>query len=443
VRNAASEASHQIPRRLVAAIAVLGCLTAGCSYDPVEPGLFGRSVTRQTSAPPNRPLPPAESLPSPNPDLPVVGEATWTSPDGLDITMRLAVHALRRIPGGTVLDWSVTPLHGPGLGPNDPLPPTVNLGLSRPGEGYPDIVLVDAERKRVYRPLALKGWGSLCLCTQLAPVQRILRIDHTTLLQVTFPGLPDELNAVDVYVATVPPFWRVPVTQRGMLPLALSPTDLTRHADPTPVIASSKPFSYRPARQRYLVTVNAVYTSSSFTSIAWTILSLEPGLGLAAALMPPLADAAPPRRAHNHISAGGPQIQLSTGGPTLRARLITTRRAGLGTLECLCTDLRSGAGALRKDGQQMRVITNLPPVPAGTSTVDIVFPGLTTFTEVPVIPAPNSTFRSAGPAVREAGVWMYRPDRPPAGWKPSDWPTPLPWRDQLPDFQATVDAIVR
>jgi hypothetical protein len=62
----------------------------------------------------------------------VVGEATWTSADGLDITMRLAVHAVRRVPGGTVLDWPVTPLHGRGLGPNDPLPPTVNLGLSRP-----------------------------------------------------------------------------------------------------------------------------------------------------------------------------------------------------------------------------------------------------------------------------------------------------------------------
>jgi hypothetical protein len=52
----------------------------------------------------------------------VVGEATWTSADGLDITMRLAVHAVRRVPGGTVLDWSVTPLHGRGLRPNDPLP---------------------------------------------------------------------------------------------------------------------------------------------------------------------------------------------------------------------------------------------------------------------------------------------------------------------------------
>ena len=39
------------------------------------------------------------NVPSPNPDLPVVGEAIWTSADGLDITMRLAVHAVRRVAG--------------------------------------------------------------------------------------------------------------------------------------------------------------------------------------------------------------------------------------------------------------------------------------------------------------------------------------------------------
>ena len=65
---------------------------------------------------------------------------------------------------------------------------------------------------------------------------------------------------------------------------------------------------------------------------------------------------------------------------------MTTKLAGLGALECLCTDLRFGAAALRRTGQQMRVITNLPPVPAGTSRVDIVFPGLTTFTDVAVTP---------------------------------------------------------
>jgi hypothetical protein len=437
-----ARAAKPLRRRLVATVVVLGCLVAGCSYQRVEPGLFDRPMTEQTTAPPIHPVTSDETLPSPNPDLPVVGDAIWTSADGLDVTLRFAVHAVRRVAGGTVLDWSVTPLHGAGLRPNDPLPTTVDVGLSRTGDGYPDILLVDAARARVYRPLTAKGWGSLCLCTPVTLAQRSLRMDYTTLLQVAFPSLPNNLKNVDVQLATVPPFSRVPVTPLGMLPLASYPTDLTRPAEPTHVIASTKPFSYRSTRQRYLVMVNAVYTSRSFTSIAWTILSVEPGRGLQAASTPPFADAAPPRRAYNQISAGGPQIKIGNGRPVWRARLVTTKLAGLGALECLCTDLRFGA-ALRRTGQQMRVITNLPPMPAGTSRVDIVFPGLTTFTDVAVTPAPDSTFRSAGPAVREAGFWTYRADQPHPGWRAGDWPTPLPQVDQLRAFRGTVDAIVR
>jgi hypothetical protein len=94
---------------------IVVCLITGCSYNRAEPGHFGRSITRETTAPPIRSVTPDKSVQTPNPDLPVIGEATWTSADGLDITMRLAVHAVRRVPGGTVLDWSVTPLHGSGF----------------------------------------------------------------------------------------------------------------------------------------------------------------------------------------------------------------------------------------------------------------------------------------------------------------------------------------
>ena len=242
--------------------------------------------------------------------------------------------------------------------------------------------------------------GSRCLCTPLTLVQRTLRLGYTRLLQVAFPALPEGLQNVDVQLATVPPFWHIPVTPSGMLPLASYPTDLARPADPTPVIGSTRPFSYRSAGQRYLIMVNAVYTSSSSTTIAWTILSMEPGRGLQAASTPPFADAAPPHRAYNPISAGGPQIKIGAGRSVWRARLVTTKLAGFGALECLCSDLRFGAAALRRTGQQMHVITNLPPLPAGTSRVDVVLPGLTTFTDLAVTPVPDSTFRSAGPAVR-------------------------------------------
>ena len=422
-------------------LVLLACLVTGCSYDRAEPGLFGRAITRETTAPPIRPVTPDESGQVPNPDLPVVGEAVWTSADGLDITMRIAVHAVRRVAGGTVLDWSVTPLHGPGLRPNDPVPKMLDLGLSRPGEGYPSIILADAQRSRVYRPLTLKDSASRCLCTSVTLAERNLRIDHTTLLQVAFPPLPNDLATVDVDLATVPPFWQVPITPAGMLPLASNPTELTRPAEATSVVASTKTFGYPPARQHYLVMINGVYSSSTFTSIAWTILSLDPGRGVQSAASPPLADAEPPERPYNPISAGGPRLSLGSG--IYRARLVTTKFAGRGALECLCTDLRIGTDALHGIGQQMSAVTTFPPLPAGTPKVDIVLPGLTALTDVAVGHAPDSTFRSAGPAVRGVGFWTYRANPPSAGWVPRDWPTPVPRPYQMRDARATVDTIVR
>lgn len=419
----------------------LVCVVAGCTYNRAEPSLFDHPRTRDTTVPPLRSVTPVEAAQLANPDLPVVGEAIWTSVDGLDITVRIAVHAVRRVTGGTVLDWSVTPLHGPGLQPNDPVPRTFDLGLTRPGEGYPNILLVDAARSRVYRPLTLKASASGCLCTPVAVVQQNLRIDYTTLLQVAFPPLPNDLAAIDVQLATVPPFWQVPVTPAGMLPLASYETELTRPAEATPVRASTQALMYRPARQHYLVMINSIYASSTFTSIVWTIQSLEAGRGLQSASSPPLADAAPPTRAYNEISAGGPQVRL--GNRVSRARLITTKVAGHGALECLCTDLRIGATAMRRVGEQMSVVTNLPPLPPGTSKVDIVLPGLTTLRNVAVTAAPDAAFRSAGPAVREPQFWTYWANPSHPGWEPRNWPTPVPRQYQLHAYRATVDTIVR
>jgi hypothetical protein len=206
----------------------------------------------------------------------------------------------------------VTPLHGPGLRPSDPVPSRLDLGLSRPDESYPNIVLIDAARSQVYRPLTLKGSDSRCLCTRLS--RNSLRIGYTSLFQIAFP----------------------------------------------------------------------------------------------------------------HCRT------------TSRLKL-----AGGGALECLCTDLRMGASSLRQKGAQMSVVTTLPPLLSGISKVDIVLPGLTTLAEVAVTPAPDSTFRSGGPAVREVRFWTYRPYQQHPGWVPRDWPTPLPRSDQLRDFHATVDTIVR
>ena len=343
-------------RRCFVVILVAVYALAGCTYNPQEPGLFGRETNAPTAAPSSVSDAPIETPPPGNRELPVVGDAVWTSGDGLDITVRLAVHAVRRIPRGTVLDWSVTPLSGPDLGANDAVPSSFNLGLSRFGEGNTNVFLLDSHARRLYRPLTHRGPGpQSCLCTPVWLVQRELRIGHTTLLQTAFPPLPDDVFTLDVDIATVPIFSRVPVTPAGMVPVVGNPTDLTRPVERTAAAATTPQFTYRPGHQRFIITVDTVYVSSTFTSILWSIQSLDGGSGLEAADRPPFADDRPPPLAYNPVSASGPRILINGGGqPPIRARLATTKLAGRGALECLCSDLRLWANALRRADQRVQ-----------------------------------------------------------------------------------------
>ena len=119
----------------------------GCVHTSEEPGLFGRA--EEPTAEPSEPVQRGSTQ---NPQLPVVGETLWTSDEGLALTVRIAVHAVRRIPGATVLDWSVTPLSGAGLNNGEPVPASFNLGLTRFGEDTVNIFLFDARRGQVHRP---------------------------------------------------------------------------------------------------------------------------------------------------------------------------------------------------------------------------------------------------------------------------------------------------
>ena len=55
----------------------------GCTYSEREPGLLDRDTPEPTVGPPSSQSPPAATpLPAANPELPVAGEAVWTSADG-------------------------------------------------------------------------------------------------------------------------------------------------------------------------------------------------------------------------------------------------------------------------------------------------------------------------------------------------------------------------
>ena len=235
-------------KRLVAVVAAASVLSGGCTYAKEEPGLFSN---RATSSPTVETQPP----PAPtNPELPVAAEAEWTTAEGLHISTRFAIHAVRRLEVGTVVDWSVTPLSAPGYAHGDNLPSWVDLGLSRTSEGDVNMFLIDPTGGKAYRTLSHQSRRlfNRCLCTPLWLAQQGLRIGETRMLQATFPPLPDALGFIDVDLINLAPFVHVPVTPIGQVPSALHPTDLIRPPGAPRPTLGQQVFRYRqqPRRSR-------------------------------------------------------------------------------------------------------------------------------------------------------------------------------------------------
>ena len=373
----------------------------------------------------------------------MAGESVWTSADGLDIQVRFAVHAVRRVDGATVLDWSVTPVRGFNLRPGDAVPASFDLGLSRQREAIANVYLVDAGSRAVYRPLGRATDADYCLCTPLWLAQRSLRVGVTSILQTAYPELPGALRTVDVSIASVPQFWRVPVTPVGHVPVATGPTDLTRSADAEARVDASEMFRFGPSRQVFRVRVQRVVASSTFTSVEWAIVSVTGGEGIETASIPPFAGAdADTVTGFNPVAASGPSLAVDADRTVLRPRVITNGLTSAEAGECLCTDLRSWAGVLRRPDKVATVVTNYPALPTGTRRVEVVFDGLAPM-EVAVTPAVDASKRIADPVPTDLTFWRFRRDSPRPGWEPGDWPTPVPGRPQLERYPATVEELVR
>jgi hypothetical protein len=434
--------------RILVLVVLLTALV-GCTQPTPEPGLFGRENQPSSTAPPTPETPPRSPQPIPtqqrqNPELPVVGEAVWTTADGSGVELRIAVHAVRRLPGATVLDWSVTPLRAPGLAVGDAVPGSVDLGLTQPEYDSLNVFLVDAPASRVFRPLTTSDFDDLqnCLCSPVRLAERRLRIGSTQLLQIAFPALPAATATVDVDIATVPIFWRVPVTPVGMVPRAATPVDLARSAGRQPQGPWTPRFSYGPGRQQFVMSVEQVTAASTFTSLRWTIRSVTAGAGMDVVTSTPFSAGAVAGEGYNVISASGPEIRPAGRG----AGVSRTRRMSSGSplapVKCLCSDLRAWATALRSAGQQASVVTNFAALSPDIRRVDVLLPGLTTIKGVQVTRATDASTRSAAPVRRSNGTWTYGTD-PPAGWTADQWPTPLPDVAQLPRFDGDVIALLQ
>lgn len=391
-------------RGVAATALALALVTTGCTYSDREGGLFERTPDAVESPAASPAVPPNSSGP-----IPLLGEATWMVADRRGIPIRIAVHGLRRVPRGTVLDWSITALSPPGGVSGEPIPG----GLSIDIDEQTDVALVDAAA-RVYRPLVAKDSGR-CLCVSFGLAQQNLAYDVPRLLQVAYPALPADLRVVDVSIALVPVFSRVPVAPLGEVAAPTTQTDLAAPVEwPVPVERTPE---FRLANgQLFAIEVIAVLASGTLTSVVWTLESRSPGPG-------------PPR---------GLQPTLTRSG-AWRVLPVQVEPAEADDAGCLCADPARWRGHLTEPGRRVTVVTTLGEIPRGATTVDVDFTEVSPLTGISVRPASDAALRTAGTVPGPDRTWSFRPDR--RGWSLSSWPTPVPVISKG-RFLATVDRIL-
>ena len=426
---------------------VLAVALASCTWGGEEPGLF---TTPRPSAPS---VDADQPLPSEPPDgpaaasrLPVLAEALWTTADGNGVTVRFAVHALRRAAGTTVLDWSVTPLTGPGRRSGDLVPSGTDLGLSRSLAAEQGISLLDARTGQVSRPLAdvSRQRFSRCLCTPLFVVTPQLRFGRTTVLQLAYPPLPEGTARVDVVLPNVAVVPGVPVSPLGLAPVGEGAAELSRPAAVGNPATGAKTFTAPggDGRQQTVV-VNRVVASRGLTSVVWTLHSVDDQPGLGASAGPPLSGALPEGvRVLTENPADGPSLRVAGRRDPVTVRWTTATFAGRPAYECLCSGLGLWSRSLRYGGGSAQVATHAGPLPAGTRRVDVDFPGLSAFTDVPVTWRTDVEDRAQSQVPEGDARWTYEESAPPAGWRPDQWPTPLPAQSQLDRYASPPERLL-
>ena len=413
-------------------------LLAGCTYDTTEPGLFpSPRPTAATDAPRER------FKPKPtNPELPVLGERLWVSGDSrLPITFRYAVHAVRRMEGATVLDWSVTPVGAPGFGFGDSLPAT-DLGLEV-GVRLA-VTLVDPQGRTVYQPLMHRSREEFnhCLCVPLVRLKLDLRVGETRLMQITYPALPKSLRFVDVSLNTVTPIRHVPVSPLGTVPVALRPTDLARPGE-LPKRDRQRIDFPNPTESDQLqrIEVTRVLAGPGGSTLEWTLTSLDEQANRVLDYGPPV-ESTPPEGVEvvGSSQASGPVLRI--GATSLRNLWSRTTVFNRTAYECQCTEIGLWATGLRNPGVSANLVTNYPSLPAGTRTVDVEFPGFGSLRGLAVTAVEDAARNVRAPEPARTGRWAYEVKDPPYGWPTAEWPTDLPDPAQLAEYEQYVEPLV-
>lgn len=385
-----------------------------------------------------------------DPRLPVAGETLWTTADGQSLVVRFAVHAVRRLAGATVLDWSVTPLSSAGLSLGDPLPSWTELGLTRTDGGDVSIWLVAAERGEVYRPLAHqhRRLFNHCLCSPTWLAQQTLRLGETWLLQVAYPELPTAVTAVDVVLMNATPIWQVPVSAIGDVPTAFGPVNLARAPERRDPLAAPRMFAAGSSKPSRTLSITPLEVSAGprLTAVRWRIQALSDGIPYVEPLTErPQSDL--PRTATD--AAAGLQLRPSTADeatPALRTVWVQfdadadadPNADADQRQECLCSTLGRWTRGLQEAGGQIEVMTLYPELPPGSDKVDLLLPGVGAIRALPVSRGIDAGSRLGSDTASVSELWAYDFEAPGKGWPPTIWPLPIPDPTQLVNYDATV-----
>jgi hypothetical protein len=99
-------------------------------------------------------------------------------------------------------------------------------------------------------------------------------------------------------------------------------------------------------------------------------------------------------------------------------------------------------GRLQNAGDHVTVVTNFPALPRGTTSIDVLFPGIAPLVAVGVRSAPEGAFRAGATVATDSSTWSPVRNTPQTGWPLSRWPTPVPVIEPN-RFRGTVDRLIR
>ena len=395
--------------------------------------------------------------------LPVAGSYVVDGGTDQPQDVRVAVHGVRRIDGATVLDWSVTPLAGGTLKAGDPVDQEIDINVA-PGLGNSNALgLVDIGAHKFYRPLDNDEKVVGCLCVPWFMVDDDLTIGKTRMLQAAFPELPGAAKVIAVSIQNQPIVTGVTVTPMGKVPTGPG-EDLDAAAKDLPQAADPQSFTYPMAdpledpSQKMSLVVNEVISSSKATSLVFTVTADEAGEGLSAFEGRPVDDpgVVPYGTVLSNLGASGPGLRpggIGDSGKVTRAWFAgvsqkkeepTGAAKDFSWRECLCSDTQFYGEALEESGRSRTFVEQMPALPAGTDSVDVVFPNKTLPTIKNVAVRTTKGAKASGSKSAKVGTWTYgtvAASTIPEGWSVKQWPTPVPSSDDVAGSDGVVDVL--